>query len=72
VPSESMWAILQPDPMSKFRGQQRIMVSLEKGFGSREIWATVLSRDHLGETPDEDEYEEVITSFDIPMPPPLQ
>jgi hypothetical protein len=43
-----MLHIQQPDPMSKFRGQQRIMVSLEKGFGSKEIWATVLSRDYLG------------------------
>jgi CS domain len=48
-PSESMWALLEPDHMSQFVGKQRIVVSLEKRFCSQEIWATVLSRDFLGD-----------------------
>ena len=60
-PSESMWALLEPDHMSQFVGKQRIAVSLEKRFCSQEIWATVLSRNFLGEIePLFDEEEEVV------------
>ena len=60
IPSESMWALLEPDYMSQFAGKQRIVVSLEKRFCSQEIWATVLDRAFLGEIEtfdDEDEEE---------------
>lgn len=52
VPSESMWALLEPDHMSEFVGQQRVLISLEKRFCSQEIWATVLDRSVLGATED--------------------
>jgi hypothetical protein len=50
LPSESMWALLPPDPTaaSEYRGQ-RILVSLEKAHGHKDIWSTVLARSHLGE-----------------------
>ena len=50
LPSESMWALLPPDPTAppEYRGQ-RIQVSLEKAHGHRDIWSTVLDRSHLGE-----------------------
>ena len=59
-PSESMWALLEPDHMSQFVGKQRIVVSLEKRFCSQEIWATVLSRDFLGDIEPLFEEEEVV------------
>ena len=52
LPSESMWALLPPDPSAAlvaYRGCQRVLVSLEKAFGSKDIWATVLQRGFLGE-----------------------
>ena len=52
LPSESMWALLPPDPLTSmvaYRGCQRVLVSLEKAFGSKDIWATVLQRGYLGE-----------------------
>ena len=52
LPSESMWALLPPDPLTTvvaYRGCQRVLVSLEKAFGYKDIWATVWQRRFLGE-----------------------
>lgn len=49
IPSDCMWALLEPDYMSQFVGQQRITVSLEKRYCSQEIWATVLDREFIGQ-----------------------
>ena len=46
VPSSSMWAILEPDPYAKVLGY-RITLSLEKGYDSRDLWATFLSHDYI-------------------------
>jgi hypothetical protein len=48
LPSESMWAIMSPDPTARFRGA-RVMLSLEKAYGSRDIWATVFDRVYVAE-----------------------
>lgn len=58
TPSECAWAILESDYMSEFIGKQRITVSLEKKFCSQDIWATVISRDYLGEIINFDEEDE--------------
>ena len=46
VPSSSMWAILEPDPYARVLGH-RITLSLEKGYDSRDLWATFLSHEYL-------------------------
>jgi FK506-binding protein 1 len=45
-PSECMWALAEHDPKSRIKGE-KIVVSLEKSYGSREIWATVFDRKFL-------------------------
>lgn len=46
VPSSSMWAILEPDAYARVLGH-RITVSLEKGYDSRDLWATFFDTDYL-------------------------
>ena len=58
IASDCAWALLEPDCMSAFAGKQRITISLEKRFCSQEIWATVISRDFLGELVNFDEEDE--------------
>ena len=57
-PSACAWALLGADPAAPpgYRGQ-RVLVSLEKAHGSRDIWATVISREHLGQSSGEEEEE---------------
>lgn len=45
-PSQSMWALIDYDPVSQCK-QTHIQLSLEKSFGHRDIWATVLHKDCL-------------------------
>ena len=52
--SECAWALLGAEDVAKSAGSSgglrlgpRVLISLEKAFDSREIWATVLSRDFL-------------------------
>jgi hypothetical protein len=56
VVSESMWALLEPDPAArgKYKGQ-RVLLSMEKAHGHKEVWATVIDRNVLGETKIRDE-----------------
>jgi len=55
LPSASAWALLPADPAAPlgYRGP-RVMVSLEKAHGFKDIWATVMSRAHLGQRGDGD------------------
>ena len=46
VPSESMWALADHDPCSPIKGP-RLVLSLEKGYAHREIWATVFDREFI-------------------------
>lgn len=46
LPSLSMWAILEPDSALLHKGPV-LRLSLEKGHGHRDIWATVLNREYL-------------------------
>ena len=46
VPSSSMWSILEPDLYAKVRGY-RIALSLEKGYDSKDLWASFLSLEYL-------------------------
>lgn len=48
LPSTSMWVLLEPDPTNAYKGPI-LRISLEKGFGSKDIWATVLDRTFLKE-----------------------
>jgi hypothetical protein len=46
LPSESSWALLPHDPRAKVKGD-KIVLSLEKAFSNRDIWATVFDREFL-------------------------
>lgn len=46
VPSDSSWAIEEPDPLARIRGK-RLHLSLLKAHGSSDIWATVLDREFI-------------------------
>jgi len=46
VPAESMWALAPHDPRARIKGE-KVVLSLEKSYGHREIWATVFDRDFL-------------------------
>jgi hypothetical protein len=48
---------MEPDQAAKgkYKGQ-RILLSMEKAYGYKEIWATVLSRDYLGDKRDPIEF----------------
>lgn len=45
-PSECMWATAEHDPKSRIKGE-KLVLSLEKSFGHRDIWATVFDRNYL-------------------------
>eukprot|EP01035_Chromulina_nebulosa_P021174 gene21174-27432_t len=42
VPSESTWAILEPEVTAWYRGY-RLLLSLQKAHDSKDIWANVLA-----------------------------
>ena len=48
-PSESVWTLLPRDPTARLSRSPRVAISLEKAYGFRDIWATVLRRSYLGE-----------------------
>lgn len=50
VPSVSSWAIAEADPAAGVL-LRRLQLSLSKGHGSRDIWATVLLREDSPESP---------------------
>lgn len=46
IPSESSWTLLPHDPRAKVKGD-KVVLSLEKAFSNRDIWATVFDRKFL-------------------------
>ena len=46
VPSDSSWAIVEPDPLARIKGR-RLLLSLKKAHSASDIWATVLDRDFI-------------------------
>ena len=46
VPSESSWAIEEPDPLARIKGR-RLLLSLKKAHSAADIWATVLDREFI-------------------------
>jgi len=46
IPEESMWAMSDHDPKSRIKGT-KLVLSLEKTYESRDIWATVFDRDYI-------------------------
>lgn len=49
VTSSAMWAIADDDPTNRFRGK-RLIFSLEKAHGYRDIWATALDQQVLADS----------------------
>lgn len=45
-PSQSMWALMEPEPLARVRGYY-LSLSLEKSYGHRDIWASVLSKEFM-------------------------
>lgn len=46
LPSSTSWALMPPDPAAAHKGE-RLLVSLEKSYGSTGIWASVLETSYI-------------------------